>query len=88
MLWQSGKTMDFVTTAVTTGAGVVVTGMTYLIGRVIDADKRLTAHEASDMEALKAIAVTLSDLKTSQRDQTQKLDRIVEHLLPPKGVKW
>lgn len=73
--------MDIVNTVLTAGVGLTATGVTYLIGRVIEGDKRLAVHEETDKVALQGLNTTLTDLKTMQRDQTQKLDKLVEHLI-------
>ncbi len=54
-----------------------VTG--YLTLKVLDTDKRVAAHEASDQAMFSSISTTLTDLKNGQTNQTDKLDRLVEH---------
>jgi len=40
-----------------------------------------TAHAAADAVVFKSVEQALADLKTGQRDQTEKLDRLIERFL-------
>jgi ketosteroid isomerase-like protein len=51
----------------------------YLVLKVIATDRLLTAHIAADTEQFKAIERNFVDVKDAQRDQTTKLDRLLEH---------
>lgn len=51
----------------------------YLAKKVIDTDKSVAAHEAADQAMFLSISTTLTDLKNGQANQTDKLDRLVEH---------
>jgi hypothetical protein len=60
----------------------------YLVVKVLDTDKALAAHAAADSELFKSIAlqlaaqlITTGEIKSNQRDQSQKLDRLIEHML-------
>jgi hypothetical protein len=74
----------------------IVTGLTtvilppvgYLVKTVVRNNSRLAKHEAlleqheaTDTLQFQNIQTTLDDLKEGQRDQSRKLDRIVDHLL-------
>lgn len=62
-------------------AGAATTG--WFATRVINTASSLKAHEAADTVQFHAIAETLRDLKNGQQNQTDKLDRLVEHFLRP-----
>ncbi len=71
------------TSILTAGVGLLASGTGYIIKKVNDNDKQMAAHMASDLATFQALATSLNDLKVMQRDQTMKLDRLVENL--PKG---
>lgn len=57
---------------------VVVPCVGYLVVKVVDTDKRLTAHIAETLAVHTGINNALSDLKNGQTNQTEKLDRLIE----------
>ncbi len=67
--------LDFV--PVVLGSLGAVTG--YLFKKIIDSDKLITAHLASDTVAFASIDQNFMDLKTGQNTQSAKLDRLIEH---------
>ena len=46
----------------------------YLVNKVFDTDKRVAAHEVR----FSSFESNITDFKNEQRDQTQKLDRLIE----------
>lgn len=61
--------------------GAIVAYVSRLSGRISSVETHHAAHEATDTATFKAIETTLRDLKDEQRDQTNKLDRLVERFL-------
>lgn len=57
---------------------VVVPATGYLAKKVLDTDKRQEAHEAEDTVMFESIKVWQTDFKDEQRDQSNKLDRLIE----------
>ena len=57
---------------------IVVPATGWLVNKVIDTDKQMAAHAASDVAQFKAITDSIMDFKDEQRDQSQKLDRLIE----------
>jgi len=49
--------------------------------QVTKLERDFAAHTAADAVSFKNIETTLLDLKNEQRDQTQKLDRLIERFL-------
>lgn len=54
----------------------------YLAKKTIDSAAALKAHIAADAVAFEAIRDSFTDLKNGQQNQTEKLDRLVEKLIP------
>lgn len=59
--------------------GAFGSALGYLIHKVLDTDRTLNAHIASDREQFKAIGDNFEDVKLEQRNQSGKLDRLLEH---------
>jgi hypothetical protein len=76
--------MDIISVGVPILLGAVASSSTYLIHKVIEADATVQAHIAEDKAVFESISTNFIDIKTAQRDQTQKLDRLIEHMLPQK----
>lgn len=74
----------YLSTLIPAGFAAAVSATGYLIKKVNDTDKAFTAHVASDLVTFKAFSQNFDDLKASQRDQTQKLDRLIEGMLDDK----
>ena len=66
-------------------SAVVVPSVGWLISSAVSLDKRFTAHEQVDAAIFEQLHTTLVDLKNEQKDQTTKLDRLVERLPVPRG---
>ena len=63
--------IEYVASAV---VAVLVPATGYLINKVIDTDKRVAAHDVK----FDALTTSMTDFKDEQRDQTLKLDRLIE----------
>lgn len=50
----------------------------YLIAKIIATDKALSAHVAYDQAMFDRFLASFTDLKIEMRDQSQKLDRLIE----------
>ena len=59
----------------------VIGCMGWLVKQTYDNDKRLTAHVATDDVMFSQIKGTLTSLKEGQCTDSQKLDRLIEHLM-------
>jgi hypothetical protein len=70
--------MDVYNTLMTTGLGSAMVAITALVGKVITTDKALSAHIAGNMATELSFKDLFIDLKAEARDQSQKLDRLIE----------
>lgn len=72
--------MDMITLGLGIG-GIVITPLGVAVGAAVKKsysnEKRLTVLETN----YKNVAQTLSEIKSEQRDQTNKLDRLIERFL-------
>lgn len=68
--------MDIMSVAVSI-AGVFGVPVGYAYKKIADANEKIASQEAT----LAAINTTLTDLKTGQKSQTDKLDRLIERFL-------
>lgn len=73
--------MEVLTYVIPAGLTLVTAGTSYLIHKTIDLDKQMAAHVAADAQMFNHFEAGLKDLKEGQRDQTQKLDRLIENML-------
>lgn len=62
------------------GVGLVATGVTFIVKKVVDTDRTLAAHIVEDRAVFKNIEGHFTDLKNGQQNQTDKLDRLIERL--------
>ncbi len=74
--------MDFLTYAIPAALGIAVSGGSYIVHKVVELDKRLAAHSVADDIVFSGFKEDFAEVKLAQRDQTQKLDALVVHLLP------
>lgn len=74
--------MEFLSYAIPVALGIAVSGSSYIVHKVVELDKKLTAHETADSIVFSGFKEDFAEVKQTQRDQMQKIDRLVEHLLP------
>jgi ABC-type transporter Mla subunit MlaD len=58
-----------------------MSAMGYIVGKIISSDKTLAAHVASDEAIFERLFVSIKDLKDDVKDQSAKLDRLIEQNL-------
>ena len=73
--------MELVTNLVMAGVGVVASGTAYVVKKVLEVDKAVVAHVAADEATFAGFNKSFKSLEDGQAAQTEKLHRLVEHLL-------
>ena len=73
--------MDWSTWIATGLSAVIVPTGSWLIGKTLSIDKRITAHEEVDDVRFDNIDHNLNEVKTGVKDVGNKLDRLIERFL-------
>lgn len=75
---------DIVQNVVMAGLGIAVSAASYAAKKILDVDKLLSAHIAADGATFVGFDKSFKTLEEGQSAQSEKLDRLIEHMLKDK----